>query len=68
MTPPCGVPTIYAHPNPRWFCHAVLEQFTAGLREAGQEVAVVDLYAIKFDPVPQRDLAACGPSPPRQTP
>ena len=27
--------TIYAHPNPKPFCHAVLDHFTAGLREAG---------------------------------
>ena len=50
--------TVYAHPNPKSFCHAVLEQFTAGLRDAGHSVEVVDLYAIKFDPVfRQRDLA-----------
>jgi NAD(P)H dehydrogenase (quinone) len=50
--------TVYAHPNPKSFCHAVLEQFTAGLRESGHDVVVVDLYAIKFDPVfRQRDMA-----------
>jgi NAD(P)H dehydrogenase (quinone) len=50
--------TVYAHPNPKSFCHAVLEQFTLGLREAGHSVEVVDLYAIKFDPVfRQRDMA-----------
>lgn len=43
--------TIYAHHNPRSFCHAVLERFTAGLRDAGHENEVVDLYAIRFDPV-----------------
>lgn len=42
--------TIYAHSNPRSFCHAVLEEFTAGLREAGHTGEVVDLYAIGFDP------------------
>lgn len=48
--------TIYAHPNPKSFCHAVLEQLTAGLREAGHSIEVVDLYAIGFDPVHrQRD-------------
>ena len=31
--------TIYAHHNPRSFCHAVLERFTAGLRDAGHESA-----------------------------
>ena len=50
--------TVYAHPNPKSFCHAILEQFTAGLREAGHSVEVVDLYAIKFDPVfRNRDMA-----------
>src|SRR5512143_4080807 len=43
--------TVYAHPNPQSFCHALLERFTQGLREAGHEVEVVDLYAIRFDPV-----------------
>jgi NAD(P)H dehydrogenase (quinone) len=43
--------TVYAHPNPRSFCHAVLEQFTAGLRDGGHTSEVVDLYTIKFDPV-----------------
>lgn len=43
--------TVYAHPNPDSFCHAVLEQFTHGLADAGHESDVVDLYAIKFDPV-----------------
>jgi NAD(P)H dehydrogenase (quinone) len=33
------------------FCHAVLEQFTQGLNDAGHESEVVDLYAIKFNPV-----------------
>ena len=43
--------TVYAHPNPTSFCHAVLEQFTRGLKDAGHESEVVDLYAIKFNPV-----------------
>lgn len=43
--------TVYAHPNPKSFCHAVLETFVAGLREAGHTSEVVDLYAIRFDPV-----------------
>ncbi|MGZ8982118.1 MAG: NAD(P)H-dependent oxidoreductase [Burkholderiaceae bacterium] len=51
--------TVYAHPDPKSFCHAVLEQFTAGLQEAGHGVQVVDLYAIKFDPVFRtRDMAS----------
>ncbi len=43
--------TVYAHSNPKSFCHAVLEQFRAGLKDAGHENDVVDLYAINFDPV-----------------
>ncbi len=43
--------TVYAHPNPRSFCHAVLEEFTRGLEEAGHASEIVDLYAVKFNPV-----------------
>lgn len=43
--------TIYAHHNPRSFCHAVLERFCAGLKDAGHSNEVIDLYAIGFDPV-----------------
>lgn len=47
--------TVYAHPNPASFCHAVLEEFTRGLDDAGHTSEVVDLYAVKFDPVFGRD-------------
>jgi NAD(P)H dehydrogenase (quinone) len=43
--------TVYAHPNPKSFCHAILQQFTKGLEEAGHTNEIVDLYAINFDPV-----------------
>lgn len=43
--------TIFAHPSRKSFCHAVLEQFTKGLADAGHSNEVVDLYRIKFDPV-----------------
>ncbi len=43
--------TVYAHPNPHSFCHAILEQFTAGPKDAGHTCEVVDLYAIRFNPV-----------------
>jgi NAD(P)H dehydrogenase (quinone) len=43
--------TVYAHPNPKSFCHAVLHRFTHGLVDAGHTSEVVDLYAIKFNPV-----------------
>lgn len=51
--------TVYAHHDPRSFCHAVLERFTAGLTTAGHTSEVVDLHAIKFDPVFRgRDMAS----------
>ncbi len=43
--------TVYAHPNPKSFCHAVLEQFTLGLQDAGHTFEVLDLYDIRFNPV-----------------
>jgi NAD(P)H dehydrogenase (quinone) len=43
--------TVYANPNPRSFCHAILEKFSQGLKDAGHTNEVVDLYAIKFNPV-----------------
>jgi len=43
--------TVYAHPEPKSFCHAVLEQFTRGLKDAGHTSEVIDLYAMGFDPV-----------------
>ena len=51
--------TVYAHHNPHSFCHGVLERFTDGLRDGGHTSEVVDLYAIKFDPVfRDRDTAS----------
>ena len=43
--------TVIAHPNPKSFSHAVLDEFTRGLRESGHTPDVLDLYAMKFDPV-----------------
>ncbi|TGA96225.1 flavodoxin family protein [Sporolactobacillus shoreae] len=42
---------IYAHPNPKSFNHAVLEQVQKGLGESHHEVSVIDLYQEGFDPV-----------------
>lgn len=42
--------TIYAHHSPTSFCHAIMERFTAGLRDGGHRNELVDLYAIRFDP------------------
>ena len=44
---------IYAHPNPMSFTHAVLDNFVRGLKEAGHQYEIVDLYKIKFNPVLQ---------------
>ena len=42
---------IYAHPNPRSFTKAVLDNFVRGIQEAGHAYEVIDLYKIKFNPV-----------------
>lgn len=42
---------VYAHPSPWSLNHAILESFTKGLAEGNHTFEVVDLYAIKFDPV-----------------
>ncbi len=50
---------IFAHPNRKSFCHAVLERFTKELNDAGHTYEVVDLYDIRFDPVFRtRDFAS----------
>jgi NAD(P)H dehydrogenase (quinone) len=57
--PAMKVLTVYAHHDPHSFCHGVLERFTDGLRDAGHTSEIVDLYAIKFDPVfRERDVAS----------
>lgn len=54
-----NIVTVIAHPNPKSFCHAILRRFDAGLKEAGHSNDVVDLYAMKFDPVfKTRDYAS----------
>jgi NAD(P)H dehydrogenase (quinone) len=42
--------TVYAHSNLKSFCHAILQQFTKGLEDAGHTSDMVNLYAIRFDP------------------
>lgn len=42
---------VYAHFGPDSFTHAILEQVTKGLGDAGHDYKVNDLYAINFDPV-----------------
>lgn len=41
-----NVLTVYAHPNPKSLCHAILQQFSKGLEDAGHKNDIVDLYAI----------------------
>lgn len=43
--------TVFAHPDRRSFCGAVLDRFRAGLVEAGHEIEIADLYAERFNPV-----------------
>jgi NAD(P)H dehydrogenase (quinone) len=51
--------TVFAHHDRRSFCGGVLDRFTEGLADAGHTGEVVDLYAIKFDPVfRERDVAS----------
>ena len=38
-----NVLTIFAHPGPQSFCHAVLDRFDTGLRDAGHTNEIVDL-------------------------
>ncbi len=47
---------IYAHPNPMSFTKAILDNFVRGLKEAGHQYEIVDLYKIKFNPVFQVDV------------
>jgi len=42
---------VYCHPDPKSFCHAILENVVDTLRGKGSEVTVRDLYADGFDPV-----------------
>jgi NAD(P)H dehydrogenase (quinone) len=42
---------IYAHPNPMSFTRAILDHFVRGLKEAGHQYEVIDLYKIKFNPI-----------------
>ena len=43
--------SLYAHPLPESFHHAIREEALAGLREVGHEVDLCDLYAEGFNPV-----------------
>lgn len=45
------VPYLYCHPLPESFHAAIREEVIAGLKAAGHEVDLCDLYAEGFDPV-----------------
>ncbi len=42
---------IFAHPNPMSFTKAILDNFVKGMKEAGHQYEIVDLYKTKFNPV-----------------
>lgn len=42
---------VYSHPNPKSFCHAILETVKEALTAKKHEVIIRDLYALKFNPV-----------------
>ena len=46
---------VFTHPNPNSFNHALLEKMTAGLKKAGHEVKIKDLYQEKFNPILSAD-------------
>lgn len=42
---------IFAHPNPLSFTRALLNNFVRGIKEAGHQYEIVDLYKSKFNPI-----------------
>lgn len=42
---------IFAHPNPLSFTKAVLDNFVRGIKEAGHQYEIIDLYKTKFNPI-----------------
>ncbi len=42
---------IFAHPNPLSFTRAILDHFVKGIKEAGHQYEIVDLYKTKFNPI-----------------
>lgn len=45
---------IFAHPSHESFNYSLLEAFVKGVKTAGNEIEVIDLYKDKFDPVLER--------------
>ena len=46
---------VYAHQEPKSFCGALLQCGVSAFKEAGHQVNVSDLYAMKFNPVCDRE-------------
>jgi NAD(P)H dehydrogenase (quinone) len=46
-----NVLVVYAHPNPKSFNAAILEQVERGLKDGGHTFTIVDLYKDRFNPV-----------------
>ena len=42
---------VYAHPNPKSFCHAIKEELVTQIKQQGGEVVVRDIYQLGFDSV-----------------
>jgi NAD(P)H dehydrogenase (quinone) len=42
---------IYSHPNPKSFCHAILDNVKETLEGKKHDLVVRDLYSIGFDPI-----------------
>jgi hypothetical protein len=42
---------VYTHPNPKSFCHAILDTVRSTLIERGDDVVVTDLYEKNFSPI-----------------
>ena len=52
--------TVYANPNPKSFCHAILGAVRPGFERCRDiKHEIVDLYAIKFNPVLGTKDAPC---------
>ncbi|MCX6239267.1 MAG: NAD(P)H-dependent oxidoreductase [Bacteroidia bacterium] len=42
---------VFAHPNPMSFTKAILDNFVKGLKDAGHQYEILDLYKEKFNPI-----------------
>jgi NAD(P)H dehydrogenase (quinone) len=42
---------IYSHPNPKSFCHAILDTVSETLKKGNHDFIIRDLYGLGFDPV-----------------